>query len=67
VVWEFEKIKGLRMEEIDITSLEGKRQRGELLVLLKDKGGLTYKEIREIDIYGEPDAKDSFKNYGECV
>jgi len=53
VIWEFEKIKGLRMEEIDITSLEGKRQRGELLVLLKDKGGLTYKEIREIDIFGD--------------
>jgi putative transposase len=53
VIWEFEKIKGLKMEEIDITSLEGKRQRGELLVLLKDKGGLTYKEIREIDIFGD--------------
>jgi hypothetical protein len=53
VIWEFEKIKGLKMEEIDITTLEGKRQRGELLVLLKDKGGLTYKEIREIDIFGD--------------
>jgi REP element-mobilizing transposase RayT len=53
VIREFEKIKGLKMEKIDITTLEGKRQRGELLVLLKDKGGLTYKEIREIDIFGD--------------
>ena len=52
VIWEFEKIKGIQIEEIDISTLEGKRQRGELLVLLKDQAGLTYKEIGKFDIFG---------------
>jgi hypothetical protein len=34
-------------------TLEGKRQRGELLVLLKDRAGLKYKEIGEFDIFGD--------------
>jgi REP element-mobilizing transposase RayT len=53
VIWEFEKTKGLKMEEIDIKTLEGKRQRAYLLVLLKEKSGLTYKEIRELDIFAD--------------
>ncbi len=53
VIWEFEKIKGLKIGEINISILFGKRQPGELLVLLKDKTGLTYKEIsRDLDIFG---------------
>jgi hypothetical protein len=54
VIYEFEKIKGLKIEEINIRTLAGKRQRGELLVLIKDKAGLTYKETnRDVDIFGE--------------
>jgi len=52
VIQEFENIKGIKMEAIDVSSLEGKRQRGELLVFLKDRAGLTYKEIsRDFDIF----------------
>ena len=51
MIWEFENIKGMRLEEIDISTLEGKRQRGELLILLKDKAGLTYNEISALDIF----------------
>ena len=53
VMWEFERIKSVKIEEIDITTIKGKRQRGELLVLLKDKAGLSYKEIREFDIFSD--------------
>ena len=54
VIWEFEKIKGLKIDEINTHTLAGKRQRGELLVLIKDKAGLTYKEIsRDVDIFGD--------------
>lgn len=41
VIQEFEKMKGINLELIDVSSLEGKRQRGELLVALKDRAGLT--------------------------
>jgi hypothetical protein len=34
-------------------TLEGKKHRGELLVLLKDVAGITYKEISEFDIFGD--------------
>jgi hypothetical protein len=40
-------------EEIDTGSHEGKQQRGELLVLLKDMAGLTYREIMELDIFSD--------------
>jgi hypothetical protein len=54
VLWEFENIKGVKVEEIDITTLTGKRQRGELLVLLRERTGFTYKEIsRDFDIFGD--------------
>jgi hypothetical protein len=37
VLWEFEKIIGVKLEDIDTsTLLIGKQQRGELLVLLKE-------------------------------
>jgi hypothetical protein len=51
VITEFERIKGIKIEEIDISNYEGKRQRAALLVLLKDKAGLTYKQISEIEIF----------------
>jgi hypothetical protein len=53
VIWEFEKIKGVKIDDIAPHTLEGKRQRGELLVLLKDRAGLKYKEIGEFDIFGD--------------
>jgi len=51
VIWEFEKIKGIKIDDIDISTKEGTRQRGDLLVMLKENGGLTYKEVSEFDIF----------------
>ena len=51
VVREFEKSKKIIIDDIDVTTHKGKRQRGELLVWLKERAGLTYKEISQFDIF----------------
>ena len=50
-IWEFKNIHGVNFDEIDTGTWTGKRLRGELLVLLKDKAGLKYKEISEISVF----------------
>lgn len=45
IMAEFEKKKGIKLSKIDLHTFEGKRLRGELLVLLKDEGGLSFREI----------------------
>ena len=51
VLWEFKNIHGVNFEEIETETWSGKRLRGELLVLLKDKAGLKYKDINEISVF----------------
>ena len=51
VVAEFEKMNGVKLMEIDTTSFEGKRLRGGLLIHLKDRAGLKYKEIAEMELF----------------
>jgi len=53
VIWEFEQMKNIKIEDINTTTHEGKRLRGELLVYLKERAGLKYKEIGEIEIFGD--------------
>ena len=48
---EFENIYGVNVEEIETWTWAGKRLRGELLVLLKDKAGLKYKDISKISVF----------------
>ncbi len=48
----FEAEKGLKIEEIDTGNHQGKALRAELLVLLKDKAGLTYSEIVTLPLFG---------------
>jgi REP element-mobilizing transposase RayT len=48
VYYEFEKTRKIRLSEIDFSTHRGKRLRGEFLVLLKDKAGLLYREIKEL-------------------
>jgi hypothetical protein len=42
VIWEFEKKVGQRIEDLEVSTLQDKKLRGELLVKLKDLGGLKY-------------------------
>ncbi len=53
MLWEFEKMKNIKIDDINNTTQKGKRLRGELLVYLKEKAGLKYKEIGEIEIFGD--------------
>lgn len=45
VIKSFEEQKGIKIEEISTNCKKGKTLRSELLVLLRDKAGLRYKEI----------------------
>jgi hypothetical protein len=49
----FEEMKAVPISGIDTGTYKGKRQRGELLVLLKDKAGLKYREIAEVEIFSD--------------
>ncbi len=51
VIKEFEKERGIKLNKIDLNTHKGNQLRGELLVLLRDKGGLTYREIVENPIF----------------
>ncbi|MCP5106792.1 MAG: hypothetical protein GY950_25640 [bacterium] len=53
IVWEFERMNGIKIAEIDPRTLKGKRQRGALLVHLKERAGLKYKEIGKFDVFGD--------------
>jgi len=43
-------MKELEINAIDTGTFEGKRLRGELLAALKERTGLKYREIAELDI-----------------
>ncbi len=53
VIWEFEKINNIKIDRIDTSRYEGKRLRGELLVLLKEKTGLKYTEIGNYHVFAD--------------
>jgi hypothetical protein len=53
VFWEFESMRGIKIDQIDTGTWEGNRLRGELLILLKDKAGLKYREINDIVIFSD--------------
>jgi hypothetical protein len=46
-------MRGIKVDNIDTGTWEGKRLRGELLILLKDEAGLKYREISEIEIFSD--------------
>lgn len=51
IIREFENINNIKLNKIDLSTYKGKRLRGRLLVLLKDRAGLTYKEVTEFPIF----------------
>ena len=50
---EFEKQHNVSIYDIDIRTFRGKKLRSELLVLLKDLGGLKYSEIIKLDVFSD--------------
>ena len=51
VIASFENAKGIKIEELDLSSHRGKVLRAELLVLLKDEAGLPYSKIIEYPLF----------------
>jgi REP element-mobilizing transposase RayT len=51
VMSRFETEKGIKLAELDLHSYPGKRLRGELLIHLKEKAGLTYPEVGKIPLF----------------
>jgi hypothetical protein len=51
VIQEFERRHDMRITDLDLSTHAHKRLRGELLVLLKERGGLTYREIAQMDLF----------------
>ena len=53
VLQEFEKEHGIKTMELDIQTYSGKRMRAELLVHLKERAGMTYREIAKLDLFAD--------------
>lgn len=51
VIKEFENKHGVKIDDINTNKRIGKRLRAELLVVLKDRAGLSYREIIEMPIF----------------
>jgi hypothetical protein len=53
-VWqEFEDMKGIKLEALDVTTWRSKRVRGELLVTIRERCGLKYSEINELPLFSD--------------
>jgi REP element-mobilizing transposase RayT len=51
VMSRFEQERGIELDKLDLHTYKGKRLRGELLVELKEKAGLTYPLISKISLF----------------
>jgi REP element-mobilizing transposase RayT len=53
VIQEFERAKGMKIEDIEVGNWQGKRMRTELLARLHDLAGLKFREIIELPIFSD--------------
>ena len=51
IIEKFEEENKIKIEDVDTNRYGGKRLRSELLILLKDRAGLTYKEIMKYSLF----------------
>jgi hypothetical protein len=66
VIREFEGKQRIRMDNIPIHTHAGKRLRAELLVALKDRAGLHYREIARMDLFGDMRCASLGSVYKRC-
>jgi len=66
VLQEFRNMYHVDADALDTTTHEGKRLRGNLLVLLKDKAGLTYSEIITLPIFSDVKLQSLGKLYRDA-
>jgi REP element-mobilizing transposase RayT len=67
IIQEFERMKGIDIDKIDVGKYAGKQLRGELLVYLKDNGGLTYREIAEMFVFRDIQMASLGKLYQDAL
>lgn len=53
VIQEFAALKGINPDTIDMKTIAGKRLRGELLVNIRERCGLSYSEILELPFFSD--------------
>lgn len=53
IFMEFERKNEIKVEDIETSTHSGKKLRGDLLVYLKDRSGLTYKNIIKLDLFSD--------------
>lgn len=53
VIQEFERARGVKIEDINVGTWQGKRLRAELLFRLRDLAGLKFREIIELPIFSD--------------
>lgn len=53
IFYEFEKKYGVNPDKLETNTIKGKRLRSKLLINLKNRGGMTYKEINKLDAFSE--------------
>ena len=53
IFMEFERKNEIKVEDIETSTHSGKKLRGDLLVYLKDRSGLTYKNIIKLDFFSD--------------
>jgi REP element-mobilizing transposase RayT len=63
VIQELERLHGVRLDLVNTRTYEGKRLRTELLVHLKDRAGLRYVDLMQMDIFAGMSAGGLGCNY----
>ncbi len=64
---EFEHIHRVVLDEIDLHSYSGKRLRAELLIELKERAGLTYREIARLDLFSDLEISSLGRTYQQAL
>ncbi len=67
IYYEFKRKYGVNPNNIKTNTFEGKRLRGKLLINLKDRGGLTYREIKEFGLFSDVKFNSLGKMYSDAV
>ena len=53
MIREFERKHQIKIEGLNVQSYSGKKMRAELLVHLKERAGMTYREIAQLNLFAD--------------
>ncbi len=67
IYYEFKRKYGIDPDKLKTNTFEGKRLRGIFLINLKDRGGLTYREIKEFGIFADIKFNSMGKMYRDAI